>query len=68
MDFKELEFFSSFCLSPLGWLQGRVVHFLRRNLIFCRVVCIYMLFTWHKDNNFPNLWLDLGCQLEEEDI
>jgi hypothetical protein len=30
------------------WLQGRVAHFLHRNLVFCRMVCIYMLLTWHK--------------------
>ncbi len=49
-----------------GWLQGRVVHFLRHNSFFCRVACIYMLLTWHKNNNFLNLWLDLDCQLEEK--
>jgi hypothetical protein len=27
-----------------------------------------MLLTWHKSNNFPNLWLDLDGQLEEEHI
>jgi hypothetical protein len=27
-----------------------------------------MLLTWHKNNNFSNLWLDLNFQLEEEDI
>ncbi len=27
-----------------------------------------MLLTWHKNNNFSNLWLDLDCQLEEKDI
>ncbi len=27
-----------------------------------------MLLTWHKNNNFPNLQLDLDCQLEEKDI
>ncbi len=27
-----------------------------------------MLLTWYKNNNFPNLWLDLDYQLEEEDI
>jgi hypothetical protein len=27
-----------------------------------------MLLTWHKNNNFPNLWLDLDYQCEEEDI
>jgi len=48
-----------------GWLQGRVAHFLCRSPIFCRVVCIYMLLTWHKNYNFPNLCLDLDCQLEE---
>jgi hypothetical protein len=24
-----------------------------------------MLLTWHTNNNFPNLWLDLDCQFEE---
>jgi hypothetical protein len=47
----------------------RVVHFLHRDLIFCRVPCIfYMLLTWHKNNNFPNFWLDLDFQLEEKYI
>jgi hypothetical protein len=55
-------------LCSVGWLQGRVAHFLRCNLVFCRVACIYMLLTWHTNNNFPNLWLDLDCQLEEKDI
>ncbi len=27
-----------------------------------------MLLTWHKSNNFVNLWLKLDCQLEEEGI
>ncbi len=27
-----------------------------------------MLPTWHKNNNFPNLWLDLDFQLKEKDI
>jgi hypothetical protein len=27
-----------------------------------------MLLTWHKNNNLPNLWLDLECQIEEKDI
>jgi hypothetical protein len=27
-----------------------------------------MLLTWHKNNNFPNLWVDLDFQLEEENI
>jgi hypothetical protein len=49
-------------------LQGRVAHFLHYNPIFCRVMSIYMLLTWHKNNNFPNLWLDLDYQFEEEDI
>jgi hypothetical protein len=35
-----------------GWLQGKVAHFLCHNLIFCRMVCIYMLLTWHKNNFF----------------
>jgi len=51
-----------------GWLQGKVAHFLRHNLVFCKVACIYMLLTWHKNNNFSNFWLDLDCQLEEKDI
>jgi hypothetical protein len=32
----------------IGWLQSRAVHFLCHNLIFCKVLCIYMLLTWHK--------------------
>jgi hypothetical protein len=52
----------------IGWLQGRVAHVLRHNPVFCRMACIYMLITWHKNNNFPNMWLDLDCQLEEKDI
>jgi hypothetical protein len=51
-----------------GWLQGRVAHFLHCNPFFCRVVCIYMLLKWHKNNNFQNLWLNLDCQLEKESI
>ncbi len=35
---------------------------------FCCSACIYMLLTWHKNNNFPNLWLDLDFQLKEKDI
>jgi hypothetical protein len=27
-----------------------------------------MLLTWHKNNNFLNLWLDLDYQLEEKDM
>ncbi len=34
-----------------GWFQGRVVHFLSCNLVFYRVVCIYMLLTWHYKKN-----------------
>jgi hypothetical protein len=41
------------------WLQGRVAHFLCHNPIFCRVACIYILLTWHKNNKISNLWLDL---------
>jgi hypothetical protein len=52
----------------IGWLQGRVVHFLRHNLVFYRVACIYMLLTWHKNNDFSNLWLNLDFQLEKQDI
>jgi hypothetical protein len=48
--------------------QGRVVHFLCCNIVFSKVACIYMLFTWHKNNSFPNLWLDLDYQFEEKDI
>jgi hypothetical protein len=54
--------------TSLGWLQSKVVHFLCRNPIFCKVVCIYMLLTCHKNNNFPNLWLNLDCHLEEDNI
>jgi len=50
----------------LGWLQGRVVHFLCHNLVFCRMVCIYMLLTWHENINFLNLWLDLDFQLTKQ--
>ncbi len=50
--------------SSKGWLQGRVAHFLRHNLVFCRMACIYMLLIWHK-NNFPNLKLDLDFQFEK---
>jgi len=53
-------------ISHVDWLQNRVVHFLCRNLVFCKVACIYMLLKWHKDNNFPNLWLGLDFQLEED--
>ncbi len=52
MHFKELELFSFSFLSPLRWMQGRMVHFLHCNLVFFRVVCNYMLLTWHKDNIF----------------
>jgi hypothetical protein len=55
-------------ISNEGWLQGRVVHFLCHNIIFSKVACIYMLLTWHEKNIFPNLWLDLDYQIEEEDI
>jgi len=27
-----------------------------------------MLLSWHKNNNFLDLWLNLNFQLEEEDI
>jgi hypothetical protein len=43
-----------------------VVHFLHYNLVFYRVACIYMLLTWHKNNNFSNLSLDLDYQLEKK--
>jgi len=49
-----------------GWLQGRVAHFLCHTPIFCTVTCIYMLLTWHKNNNFPNLWLDLDVKLKKK--
>jgi hypothetical protein len=52
----------------IGWLQGKVTHVLHHNLVFCRMACIYMLITWHKNNNFPNMWLDLNWQLEEKDM
>ncbi len=67
----ELQEIVSFQLHPthlVGWLQGRVAHFLRHNPIFCKLACIYMLLTWHKNINFPNLWLDLDFQLEEENM
>jgi hypothetical protein len=51
-----------------GWLQGKVVHFLCHNPVFCKVTCIYMLLTWHKNNKFSNMWLDLNYQLELEYI
>jgi hypothetical protein len=54
--------------SSFGWLQSKVAHFLCRNPTFCKAVCIYMLLTCHKNNNFPNLWLDLDCHLKEENI
>jgi hypothetical protein len=47
---------------------GKVTHFLHHNPIFYKVACIYKLLTWDKNNNFPNLWLDLDFQLEEKDI
>jgi hypothetical protein len=51
----------------LGWLKGWLtfcvaIHF------FCRVVCIYMILTWHKNNIFPNFWLDLDFKLKEKNI
>jgi hypothetical protein len=52
----------------LRWLHGSVVHFLCHNPFFYKMACIYMLLTWHKNNNFRNLWLDLDCQFEKEDI
>ncbi len=54
--------------TSFGWLQGRVGHFLVRNPVVCKLVCIYMLLTCHKNNIFSNLWLDLYFHLEEEDI
>ncbi len=67
LDYLDMLFYFLLVLL-LRWLQGRVAHFLHYNPIFCRVMSIYMLLTWHKNNNFPNLWLDLDYQFEEEDI
>jgi hypothetical protein len=53
-------------ISHLEWLQDKVAHFVCRNLVFFKMACIYMLLTWHKDNNFPNLLLALDFQLEED--
>ncbi len=53
-------------MTEIGWLQGKVTHVLRHNLVFCRMACIYMLKTWHKNNNFPNMWLDLNFHIEEK--
>jgi hypothetical protein len=50
----------------LGWLQCKVVHFSYHNPSFCKVMCISMLLTWHKNTNSSNLWLDLDCQLEKK--
>jgi hypothetical protein len=44
-----------------GWLQGRVVHFLCHNPVFCKMLCFYMLLTWHKKNSFQIFSLDLDC-------
>jgi hypothetical protein len=44
--------------------NGKVTHFLCHNAIFYKMSCIYMLFTCHKVNNMPNLWLDLVFQFE----
>jgi hypothetical protein len=32
------------------------------------MACIYMLLTWHKNNNFLNFCVDLNFQLEKENI
>ncbi len=50
------------------WLQTKVALFLHCNLVFWKVASICMLLTWHKNNNFPNLWLDLDCQIEKTNI
>jgi hypothetical protein len=55
-------------LFHIKWLQSKVVYFLCCNPVFCKVSCIYMLLTWHKNYNFPNLWLHLDFQPEKEDI
>ncbi len=68
IELQEMVFFQHHPTPLVRWLQGKVVHFLCHNQIFCRLACIYMLLTWHKNNNFPNLWLDLDCQLEIENI
>jgi hypothetical protein len=36
----------------------RWVIFLSHNVVFCKVLCIYILLTHHKINNILNLWLD----------
>ncbi len=45
-----------------------MVHYLGHNAIFYIVLCIYMLLTKHEINNMLNLWLNLDCQLEYQDI
>jgi len=35
---------------------------------FAKWHAFYMLLTWHKNNNFSNLWLDIDCQLEKKNI
>jgi hypothetical protein len=32
------------------------------------MACIYMLSTCYRNNNSPNLWLDLNFQLKKKDI
>jgi hypothetical protein len=36
-------------------LQGEVAHFLCHNVVSCKMLGIYMLLTYHKINNMPNL-------------
>jgi len=53
------------------WIQKSMAFFLifkfkKWFCAWCKVMCIYMLLTWHTNNNFPNLWLDLNFQLEED--
>jgi hypothetical protein len=50
-----------------GFTQKLMKSFGYMNTLCCSA-WIYMLLTWHKNNNFPNFWLDLYCQLEKEDI
>jgi hypothetical protein len=38
-----LVLFFNFWPPCVGWLQGRVVHFLCCNPVFCKMTCIYML-------------------------
>ncbi len=68
LDYLDIFLYVFFLVLLLGWLQGRVPHFLHHNPIFCKVTYIYMLLTWHKNNKISNLRLDFDFQLEEEDI